>query len=380
MWLQLIALALVAEPAPSPSPAEVRLRLDGYDDGWITVLSPALAARLRLADEVDVAGHVTVDAISGATRSLTTTASHPGVDAVSSATRFAETRYEGELGTTWSPDALHRVRAGYLLSSEPDYVSHALALGGEIELLDRRATASLGYRLSLERVGSVDDPTVDEALAQHALDLGWTHVVAKRTALTVLVAASHAACGARLGCGGSPYRHVGMTTAGSGTIDLAIAERHPDERTRAAVALRLVQVLHAQLGLHAGYRLYADSWEVLGHTADLALVHTLLAERLTLRLQGRVGAQSAASFVRASYVFDASAFEVPAWRTADRELGEIVSGEVEATAAWDIARLGGLGALSLELTLAWHHWRYARSPGPRTREAWRLGGGLGATF
>lgn len=370
MRLQLTIGALLLStlsPGDAAPVAESGARFDTYADDWITVYSPAARTRAELTDGLEVDARYAMDALSGATQVLL-------VDGTTSATRFSEERHEGRVEARYRPDPLWSVAADYAVSVEPDDLTHRFGAEAVAEVLDRMATLTLSWHTSLRTMGRTDDPTLAEDTLTHALDLGWSQLLGRRTRLGLRATGEIDTCDPGHGCQASPYRFVALL--GSTGVRMVVSERHPDERLRGALGARLVQGLGGGLALHGGYRFYADSWHVIAHTADAAAVKTFLAERLALTAEGRFTWQTAASFYRDDYPLDAS----PARRTADRELAGVTDGLVglRFEASWP--DLGPLWRLTLNARASRHWYRYRDFTELPRRDAWLLGLGALASY
>jgi Protein of unknown function (DUF3570) len=348
------------------------VRLDVYTDEALTVINQSGSAALVSPEGVRARGHYAVDAISGATRVLR-------VDAVTSATHFEETRLEGGAGLGADLPAGQRLDVGYTTSHEPDYLTHALVGALGADLFDKRVTATVSIGLSLEQVGSVQDKSFRENTWGVALDGAWAHVLTPGTALTLLATASAVRCGDTIGCHASPYRFAAVRihddTEGEDVI-LALRERHPTARARGAAAARLSQSVTKGIALHGGYRGYADSWGIVGHTADAALASGFFADRLVLRAEARAAMQSAASFQNVVYGLD-GAGHLPGVRTADRELGALSDVMLGGRALLALPALGPFRTLSISARVARVFYRYQDTP-DLPRDAWLAGVGIGA--
>lgn len=347
----------------------VAARVDVYADDWITAVSPSSRGVAQAGDAVTVEARYAADVVSGATPVLT-------ADAISSATRFSETRHEVHGAVTVAPAATWSLGGSYLLSREPDYLTHALGMTAGAELLDRMAQVSVSYHLSLETLGRVTDPAFAERAVGHALDAAWTQVLGRRTTLTLLLTGQLVRCGAGLGCHANPYRFVPVVA--DGAVLLAVPERHPDLRARGAAALRLAHNVGGGRAVHAGYRFHEDNWSVTGHTADLSLAQSLAGDALIVRLDGRFTRQGAASFHRDTYTTDAGAPAVPAYRTADPELSRLWDAMVGARLEWSFDGPGPIWRTRLNLRLQRLWYRYLDERERPRRDAWLAGGGISA--
>lgn len=367
MWLPL-SLVLVAGLARAEEPAKVGVhledasaRVDSFSDGWITVVGPGAAVELGLPKGWSANAAWSADIISGATPRVTT-------DAVSSATPFTELRNGVSVGMAIAPSADWSAHGSYSGSTETDFVSHTAGVGAKTDAFGKMSTFSADYHARFEMTGRVDDAAYAEPGAAHTLDLGWTVILDRNTKATVLGTAEWDSCSAALGCVASPYRKV-ATAAGT-----VLAERHPDERGRVAAALRVSRALGEATAVHGGYRLYADTWDVLGHTADLSLVRSLFGDALVLRGNARLARQGAASFWEGGY---AGASE---WRTGDRDLGALTAWQAGIAVEGARFGVGPFTRLSLSAHLD-HLWlRHDDFATDLSHDGWFVGGGLHASF
>lgn len=374
----LLALALPASAASPPQaavPATVTAgaRVDMYVDPWLSVWSPVADGQVQVGGRLEASARWRVDVLTSATPSLV-------ADAVTSATQFQETRHEASVGLGLLGEDERALRAAWTTSMEPDYATHLLSLQGTTSLAGRSATLGAALSASFETVGRSDRADFVQENRGQTLELSWTQIVGPRTAVTLLGALTRYSCGELIGCQANPYRRIGVFTASiSGAYSLSAAERHPARRLRAAVAARVAQAMGLGLALHAGYRYYGDSWQVNGHTAELAVARGWWSDRLVLRLQGRTSSQGPATFYRGRYVVAGEADHVPGWRTADRKLAGVRSAEVGLLTSWRATRSLRL-PLRLDLQASRLWFRYPDYASQPERDAWVVGGGLGAEF
>ena len=350
-------------------------RVDVYSDEWITVVSPATMAVIDATDTLEVSARYTVDVLSGATPVMTT-------DIITSATPFAEERHEGEVGVKYRPDPTWSVGASYTASYEPDYQTHAAGVSADVELFDRLAQAAASYHVKIDNIGLSTDKTFSQGVIGHLVDLSWSQILDRNTVASLLVSGSHWSCADEVGCHSSPYRYVPIVAAEgpSNATRVALRERHPSTRGRGAVALRASRHLIDDLALHAGYRFYADTWKITGHTVDLAAAQSLLDDAILLRLEGRMTIQSAASFYRDRYEASATMTDLPRYRSGDREVAGLAEYMVGGRAEWTADALGPFSRLRINARLGRYWYRYPNYSVLPTRRAWLIGGGLNASF
>lgn len=370
MWLH-VALVLILGAGGAHAGGTVSTRVDTYTDEWIDVTVPAVAAEVQ-TERLSVSGGYKIDVLSGATRAMS-------VDMVSSATDFSDLRHQVDASLTGSIGTGRTLGGAYTMSRERDYESHAISANGGVDLFQRMSTATVAYGLAIERLGSVHDASLAERSTTHQLDLGWDQILTRRATARLLLTGATARCGELLGCLASPYRYVPLLDPTTG-VAIAVHERNPDRILRGAAGARLGLAVGRATSIRGGYRFYADSWSIIGHTMDGALVQTMLDDRLMLRADGRVVLQSEAAFFQDEYSTDSSWTSVPALRTTDPELAGVSSQLVGGRAEWSLHGVGTLVRLGLTARVARIWYRYAHSSDLPTRNAWVTGGGINAEF
>lgn len=297
------------------------------DDDAVTVVSPAAAAHVLPADDVAIDANVTVDVVTAASVDVITHASPATVH---------ETRVELGATAAWSYRPTAALRLGAIGSRENDYLSLRVTGGWRGELARRNTTLDLAYTAAFDRVTHAVDDEFSEARSGHQLTGTVTQLLDRRTYVDVVVDAS-----AFTGYHANAYRTVPIID--SSTTELRrVPERVPELRAGGAALVRVRRALGDTWFARASYRLYADDWSVVSHTAELAVVTAPRWRDALVSVSARGYTQSAASFYRAAYVDDE-----PEYVTRDRTLGGMRSAHVGVTGelALGPARVGAtLGA------------------------------------
>lgn len=325
-----LALALAASPAAR---ADGTLTARGvyYKERATRVMQPMLDAMFDVGTRGVVTAHFLVDAITSASTSS-------GAD---NAKPFTEKRYEG--GATYTHE-LANLRLGVegKFSTESDYQSLYAGVRGEIDLAQKNATLGLGGGISADTISAaaaqgLSVPTLDckpgEAktecsLTTYSLFASGSQILGKN----VIVGASYDLARAN-GYQSNPYR---MALADDGTAP----ERHPDSRTRTAVAgSARFFVPVTQTTFIGSYRYYRDNWKVHAHTPELRIVQQV-GYSADASLRYRYYTQDGAFFYRDRYVsIDPS---VSPYLSDDVKLSDFTTHTIEA-------KLGILGeAFGLE--------------------------------
>lgn len=322
MRLQLIAALALAAPAaisvaagprplraePPPDLASATMRVY-TDDDRLTVVSPVVHGQLT-GDAVTTELDLAVDAVSAASVDVMTSASPIAVD---------ETRVEGDLGLTYALTPTTAVRAGGQLSHEHDYDAWRVGLGVITELARRNTTLELRGRAGHDVATAVNDATFRGERTSAAATAVITQVVDRRTIVDLTVDGSWAD-----GWHGSPYRRV-LISDPTMPVVTSWREATPARRLALAVALRGRRALGERWFATAIARGYVDDWAVHSATATVEL-RRRLSERTLVGAQLRGYLQDGADFWVARQP-DATA--PPRYRTADRTLGPMRTGELE---------------------------------------------------
>jgi hypothetical protein len=341
--------------------------VDVYSDEWIDVVMPAIEAGYE-TETVQMGGTYALDLLSAATPVIVP-------DLVSSATSFKERRHQGDVSLDVSPESTWGIGGTLGVSHTPDYLTEVGAVRYRQDLFDRMSTLSASYSLALERMGMSTDPSFLQRNVGHGLDLSWKQILTKTTTATLLLSGTTLQCGEAVGCLASPYRYVPVEGQGGA---VAIGEKNPDALHSAAVGLRGATALSRHFAVHGGYRLYADTWKVIGHTGDLAGTLSVLQEQLLLRLRSRIASQSSASFYRDVYATDGTTF--PHFRTQDRELSGLNATSVGGRAEWAFFGAGPFVRLSFSGRVDRTWYRYPDFERMPVRNALVTGGGIDAEF
>lgn len=256
MWLQL-SVALAAEPAVRSVDAAVST----YRDQGIIVWAPGASVSGALGDKLTATGGWSADFISGATPLLV-------ADAISSATPIVEQRHGANLALSGQTGPGLTLLGNAAGSVEPDHQSLVGGAGAQWLTLGDMTTLSASTSLAHIRDGRTGDMDYATRSWDGALELGWSQIWGPTTSTSTRLSGLYSRCEASVGCQANPYRFVPVE-------EWVLSERHPEARARLAANATLSQAFGPKLALHLGYRLYADSWQVNGHTGLLTVATSL---------------------------------------------------------------------------------------------------------
>ena len=327
-----------SETSQAPLDLHAQAEFAAYQDtDAVTVFTPSSSARIR--DPLggwSAEGSYLVDIVSAASVDIVSTASP----------NWTELRHAGSLEVGYRPGGLGGALAA-AVSSEPDYFSFGADLRANSEIARKNATLELGVSYARDIAGRKDTPfsvyslELDRYGAAASLEL----VLDRATTFTPVLDIVYES-----GRQEKPYRYlpifddssVSRISPGASPelvnevrLPGRVAEHLPDARARSALTGRLAHRFRRSTLLLTD-RLYADDWGMLATTMDLRFVIEL-SRRFSLWPHGHAHVQSGASFWRLANVrrIDSGMFEVPIWRTGDRELSPLWSATLGPGVRWD---------------------------------------------
>jgi Protein of unknown function (DUF3570) len=303
--------ALVLAGASHAQVAEVDLRTQVFHEpsktSKMTVYTPEVNISATPYEGLQIFASYQADAVTGASEAVKAGPLLATVPDIVSRASVRDFRHIATGG--FSIERKHaRLNASYTYGTENDYRSNAFSVSTGTDFWQRNTDVELGYSRGFDEVCTLSQANLPATLRQgldtsddcftaservEALDISldnfrvawtqtWTPVLT--TQLTFTGALQH-------GFLGNPYRQVVIGPTGQ-----AAQENHPDDRRRAAVALRLKyysKALETAFGVFA--RGYRDSWELQSFTTEIS-AERYLQPWLSLLVHGRAYAQSKASF------------------------------------------------------------------------------------
>jgi hypothetical protein len=272
----LVAAALALPGAASaqlaPAPAQVSFKWLDYED-WqpglerIRVRSPLLFLALPLGEQWGLETSYAADSVSGATPRWHTS--------ISSASVMHEHRRGGDIKVTrylgrqaWS--------AGFVASNENDFVSRAVSLQGIWANDDNTQTWDAALAYTRDRIGSVNDPTLDEHRRTVAVSGNLTQALTP--ADIVQLGLSYAS---GRGYYSDPYKEIDIRPGERRQWTAMVRWNHYFESTNTA--------------LRTAWRGYRDSFGIRSQTVELEAAYAA-KPWLTIVPGLRLYTQSAASF------------------------------------------------------------------------------------
>lgn len=271
----------------------------------LLVLTPAFDLGVHPTDWLEITAGYEADIVSGATEAIK---SGELADIVSGATEFDDLRHvvHGNVAIERESTSLS---VGYSYGTESDYRSQAFNVAVGTDFFQKNTEIELSYahgfdtvctsayapnlapsaRLRLDAAEGCFTSNDERAERDVSLDTlqaawtqAWTPVLSTQLVLTGSI---------QNGFLENPYRGVVIAPAGDEAL-----ENHPDNRQRAAAALRgryFVKPLDGAVGASA--RFYRDTWDVFGQTYELE-AEKYLTPAARIRLHARYYTQTGALF------------------------------------------------------------------------------------
>ena len=344
--------------AGSSGPSDFNLRFgaefSGYTDSMdVNVISPSVSIGVEhVTDGWGVGASFLVDVVSAASVDILANASP----------RWLEVRYAPAINGHKRFGDTDVSLAGSL-SVEPDYLATSIGANVTVDLADKTVTPSLGYQFSHD-VSARAETSWDvfaNHINRHAISAGLGLVLTKATFGSISFIGVF-----EDGDLSKPYRHIpmfapevaaavpaGLTIEGVNLNRLNIRplEQLPKNRQRYALAFSLAHRF-AHSTLRISERGYTDSWGVFATTTDFRFMYDLTKE-LRIWPHVRLHYQTDASFYRLAYQAQRlddsdpdSPYFIPAFRTGDRELGELLGLSAGVGARYDFGPNNDYGLIA----------------------------------
>ena len=304
------------------------LEIASYNDtDHVDVFTPSLAVNaVQPTDGWNVGGTVAVDVVTTASR------------------RFDDRRFAASVGGGYKIGPVTPSVTGSF-SIETDYISRSGGALVSMDVADKMATPYLGYSFGYDTIGrrGTDYDVFSQELFRHTISAGSSVIFSPNTVGVVAATVQ-----IEEGDQSKPYRHVAMFSPGladdmprgaspelvaRARLDAVPLERLPLSRQRYALTFRLAHRFE-DATIRGSQRVYYDSWGQWGSTTDARFFYDIYAPdgegdavypQLTLGPHARFNIQGATSFWKRTYVAQPllQGFQLPEFRTADRELGPL---------------------------------------------------------
>jgi hypothetical protein len=309
------------------------MEIAGYQDSDnVSVLTPSINAGIDNVSGASLTASYLVDVVSAASADIVSTASN----------RWQETRQAGGLGAQYKPHDFG-VGVGGSVSSEPDYLSYGFFATVVKDFDEKNWTVNFGYGYSHDtagRCGANGNCTpfsvFSRDLQRGSFNAGIAWVVDRASLASVT-----ADLVIENGDQSKVYRYIPMFSdsvqpnipnGASAAIVNALRlperplEQLPLERKRFALTGRYAHRFDGST-VRLEERFYDDDWALIASSTDARWIFDL-GKRFALWPHTRLHVQKPVSFWERAYTSgsggpNGDAFNLPLYRTGDRELGPL---------------------------------------------------------
>ena len=327
-------------PLDDTTTKRASMELAGYNDSdHVTVVTPSVALGIENTSGASLHATYLVDVVSAASVDIVSTAS----------SRWKEVRQAGTVSGEYKPHDFG-VAVGTSVSSEPDYLSYGAYATVTKDIDEKNASLFFGYGFSHDTIGRCGDNgtctpfSVFSRSLQRGSFNGGVDFVIDRESLASITGDVVIENGDQ----SKPYRYIPMFASGvastlpnGASINLVNQERLPERpleqlplsRRRLALTGRYAHRLDGST-LRLEERVYDDSWGLVASSSDARWIFDL-GRRFALWPHARFHVQNSVSFWQRAYVSaPAPGWNLPEFRTGDRELGPLWTFEGGFGAKW----------------------------------------------
>jgi hypothetical protein len=340
------------------------------DNDAVTVLTPSLALSIDNTNGATLSATYLVDVVSAASADIVSTASP----------RWSEVRQAGSLYGEYKPRDFG-VGVGTSISREPDYLSYGAFATVRKDFSEKNFSVFFGYGFGHDTAGrcGADGQCTPFSVFSHPLlratyNAGFDLVVDRLSLLTVTgdVIVEN-------GDQSKPYRYVPMFTPEAaahvhpgmsaadvnryqtsavpgaplpGRADEKPAEQLPLSRHRFALTAKYARRMGTST-LRAMERLYDDTWGLMASSTDVRVIFDV-GKRFAVWPHARFNFQHEVNFWKLAYITysgpTATDWNLPMYRTGDRELGPLWTAGGGLGVKWYIGGAAEPERFALQLT------------------------------
>lgn len=308
-----------------------------YDGGGATIDGPSFLVRKNFGERLSVGLNHYVDNVTSAS-----------IDVVVNASEYTEKREENTVSIDYLRDKT-TMSFGYTRSIESDYDATTLSIGISQDMFGDLTTVSLGFALGDNIVGQNGNDAFEEDTRVRSYRVSVSQILTKSLVMALALETI-----TDEGFLNNPYRSVRYIDGTSPVGYSFQPEVYPGTRTSNAVALRANYYLEQRAALHAGYRVFSDSW---GIDADMIeLGYTLpYGDDWIFEASLRFYDQTEAEFYSDLFPFQ----DAQNYLARDKELSQFTSVTIGAGVAWEFGRAWqAIDRGSLNLNVDWIEFDY----------------------
>jgi hypothetical protein len=301
-----------------------------YDGGGAEIDGPSLLLRKNMGNSVSVGLNHYVDNVTSAS-----------IDVLVSASEYTEKREENSINVDYLAQK-STMSLGYTKSVESDFEATTMSLGVSQDMFGDLTTVSIGFAVGDNVVGQNGNDAFAEDVTVRSYRVGLSQIITRN-----LVMAFTLETITDEGYLNNPYRSVRYRDSGSANGYSFQPEVYPGTRTSNAIALRGNYYLEQRAALHAGLRVFEDSWGIDAMTYELG--YTLPYEQdWIFEARLRLHDQGSAEFYSDLFPFQ----DAQNYLARDKELSSFTSTTIGLGASYDFGRAWTTierGSLNLEL-------------------------------
>ena len=327
----LLLLVICSEVFAAVLPEErVDLLYHSYDGGGVEVDGPSLLVRKNLGSSVSLGLNHYVDNVTSAS-----------IDVVVTASEYTEKRTESSISVDY---LRHKstMSFGYSRSEESDYDATNYSVAVSQDVFGDLTTVSLGFAFgeNIIRQNGNDDFEEESTVRNYRLSLSqiFTRDLVMAFTLETIVDEGYL---------NNPYRSVRYLDSGSADGFTFQPEVYPETRNSTAFAVRGNYYLEQRAAVHAGFRVFEDSWGIEATTYEFG--YTLPYQQdWIFEARLRLHDQSGAEFYSDLFPFQ----DAQNYLARDKELSSFTSTTIGLGASYDLGRDWTMierGSLNLEL-------------------------------
>jgi hypothetical protein len=327
----LLLLVICSEVFAAVLPEErADLLYHSYDGGDVEIDGPSLLVRKNLGNSVSMGLNHYVDNVTSAS-----------IDVVVTASEYTEERTENSVSIDYLQHK-STMSFGYTTSEESDFDATTYSVGISQDMFGDLTTVSIGFAFGDNTISQNGNDDFEEEATVRSYRLGLSQIFTRD-----LVMAFTLETITDEGYLNNPYRSVRYRDPDSGNGYSFQPEIYPETRTSNAFAVRGNYYLEQRAAVHAGLRVFEDSWGIDATTYEFG--YTLPYEDdWIFEARLRLHDQSGAEFYSDLFPFqDAQNF-----LARDKELSSFTSTTIGLGTSYDFGRAWTMierGSLNLEL-------------------------------
>jgi len=249
-----------------------------YDGGGVTIDGPSLLVRKKFAEKYAVDASYYVDMVSSAS-----------IDVITTASPYKEERTQYGVGFEYLRGKV-TYTANFSNSSENDYTADTASLAISQDMFGDLTTVSLYLTRGWDDVTRRGDATFAEKVDRRIYGIDVSQIATKK----LIVGLSFETI-TEEGFLNNPYRQVRFVDPDAALGYSYEPERYPGTRTGNALAIRGRWYLPYRAAIEGDYRFYTDTWDILGHTAEVSYTQPIFDE-WTFDVHARFYTQNSAEF------------------------------------------------------------------------------------